>query len=184
MKPSLPLFSKPSSSSALEPLITKPTRGELRARLEVLAKKKRSVKRKTPASPEGCSPAQGKTLKVGVSSSLSSIVGAGDPSRRAVEPPLEVLPISVWSPMSQGPEPPPPMSDDVGRGRFGAVGNEDSLLSHVELAVELFPPFFKIPTSKRWAPCLLRTLWLFYSREPLIYVLAPLSIHFLIVSDC
>ena len=27
------------------------------------------------------------------------------------------------------------MSDDVGRGRFGAVGDEDSLLSHVELAV-------------------------------------------------
>ena len=26
------------------------------------------------------------------------------------------------------------MLDDVGRGRFGAVGNEDSLLSHVELA--------------------------------------------------
>ena len=27
------------------------------------------------------------------------------------------------------------MPDDVGRGRFGAVENEDSLLSHVELAV-------------------------------------------------
>ena len=27
------------------------------------------------------------------------------------------------------------MSDDVGRGRFGAVGDEDSLLSHVELVV-------------------------------------------------
>ena len=26
------------------------------------------------------------------------------------------------------------MPDDVGRGRFGAVGDEDSLLSHVELA--------------------------------------------------
>ena len=40
MKPSLPLVSKSSSSFALEPLITKPTRGELRASLEVLAKKK------------------------------------------------------------------------------------------------------------------------------------------------
>ena len=35
--------------------------------------------------------------------------------------------------MSQGAEPPPPMLDDVGRGRFGVVGDEDSLLSHVEL---------------------------------------------------
>ena len=26
------------------------------------------------------------------------------------------------------------MLDDVGRGRFGAMGDEDSLLSHVELA--------------------------------------------------
>ena len=36
--------------------------------------------------------------------------------------------------MSQGVEPPPPMPDDVGRGRFSAAGNADSLLSHVELA--------------------------------------------------
>ena len=44
MKPSLPPISKSSSSLALEPLIVKPTRGELRARLKVLAKKKMSVK--------------------------------------------------------------------------------------------------------------------------------------------
>ena len=95
MKPSLPLVSKSSSSFVLEPFIAKPTWGELRARLEVLAKKKSSVKRKTQASPEGCPPARGKILKVGVTSSPSSIVGAGDSSRRAAEPPLEVLPISV-----------------------------------------------------------------------------------------
>ena len=76
----------------------KPTLGELRARLEVLAKKKRSVKRKPPTSPEGCPPARGKILKVGASSSPSSAVGAGDSSGgrgEAVEPPLEVLPLSV-----------------------------------------------------------------------------------------
>ena len=73
--------------------------------MEVLAKKRRSVKRKTQASPEGCPPARGKTLKVGVSSSLLSTVGAGDSSGRAAEPPLEVLPISVWLP---SPPPPPP----------------------------------------------------------------------------
>ena len=39
--------------------------------------------------------AQGKTLKVRASPSPSLAVGAGDSSRRADEPPLEVLPISV-----------------------------------------------------------------------------------------
>ena len=55
MKPSLPPVSKPSllhaikssPSSALEPPVMKRTQGELRARVEVLAKKKRSIKRKT-----------------------------------------------------------------------------------------------------------------------------------------
>ena len=42
---------KSSSPSVSEPLTAKPTRGELRSRLEVLAKKKRSVKRKPPSSP-------------------------------------------------------------------------------------------------------------------------------------
>ena len=73
----------------------KPTRGELRSRLEVLAKKKRSVKRKPLSSPKGCPPAQGKILKVGASSSPPSAVGARDSSGRAAEPPLEVLPILV-----------------------------------------------------------------------------------------
>ena len=100
MKPSLSPVSKSSSSFALEPLIAKPTRGELRARLEVLAKKERSVKRKTQASPEGSPPAWCKILKVGVSSSPSVTVGAGDYSGRAAEPPLEVLLISVRSPTS------------------------------------------------------------------------------------
>ena len=53
MKPSLPPVSKSSSSYVLEPFSKKPTWGELRARLEVLAKKKRSVKRKSQASLEG-----------------------------------------------------------------------------------------------------------------------------------
>ena len=40
-----PLVPKSSSPYVSEPLIAKPTRGELRSHLEVLAKKKRSVKR-------------------------------------------------------------------------------------------------------------------------------------------
>ena len=133
MKPSLPPVSKSSSPSILKPFIAKPTRGELRARLEVLAKKKISVKRKTQASPEGCPPARDKILKVGASSSPSSAVGAGDSSGRAAKPPLEVLPISIWSPTSQGAAPPLAMPNEVRRDHFGAIGSEDSLLSHAEL---------------------------------------------------
>ena len=92
MKPPVPKYSSPSVS---KPLTTKPTRGELWSRLEVLEKKKRSVKGKPPSSPEGCPPARGKTLKVGTSPSPSSAVGAGDFLGRADEPPLEVLPILV-----------------------------------------------------------------------------------------
>ena len=90
-----PPVSKSSFPSISEPLIAKPTQGEIRARLEVLAKKKRSVKRKTLTSPEGCPLARGKILKVGASSSPSSTAEAGDSLGRATEPPLEVLPISV-----------------------------------------------------------------------------------------
>ena len=36
--------------------------------------------------------------------------------------------------MSQGAAPPSVMPDEVRRDRFGAVGGEDSLLSHMELA--------------------------------------------------
>ena len=76
---------------------------------------------------------------MGASSLPSSVVGAGDSSGRADESPLEVLPISVWSPTSRGVAPPPAMSDEVtgNRDRFEAAGDEDSLLSHAELAVRV-----------------------------------------------
>ena len=74
---------------------------------------------------------------MGASSSPSSTVGAGDSSGRADEPPLEVLPISVWSPTSRGTAPPLAMPDEVTGNcdRFEAAGDEDSLLSHAKLAV-------------------------------------------------
>ena len=108
MKPSLPPVSKSFSSSDLEPLIAKPTRGELQARVEVLAKKRRSVKRKTQASPEGCPPARGKTLKVGVSSSPLSTVRAADSSGRAPKPPLGGSPYFGMESYVTGCPPPPP----------------------------------------------------------------------------
>ena len=78
MKHPIPKCSSPYVS---ETLTAKPTQGELRSRLEVLAKKKRSLKRKPPSSLEGCPLARGKTLKVGASPSPSSAVGAGDSER-------------------------------------------------------------------------------------------------------
>ena len=133
MKRSIPKSSSPSVS---EPLTSKPTRGELRSRLEVLAKKKRSVKRKPPSLPEGYPLSRGKTLKLGTYPSPSSAVGVGDSLGGANELPLEVLPISVWSPTSQGTAPPSIVPDEVIRNcdRSEAARDEDSLLSHVELA--------------------------------------------------
>ena len=70
-------------------------------------------------------------------SSLPSFaVEAADSSGRAVEPPLEVLPLLVWSPTSQGTTPPPAMPNEVEKDRFSAVRSEDSLFSHAELAAE------------------------------------------------
>ena len=135
-----PYVSKSPSPSVSEPLIAKPTRGELWARLEMITKKKRSVKRKTMTSPKGCPPAQGKILKVGASSSPSSAAGATDSSLGGGggdEPPLEVLHIYVWSLTSWGAAPSPTMTNEVRRDHFGAVGSEDSLLSHAELAARV-----------------------------------------------
>ena len=69
-------FSSPHSRSpplpAMEtslggPLVVKPTRGEFRARVKLLAKKKRSIKRKAQDPPEGSPSARGKVPKLGVS---------------------------------------------------------------------------------------------------------------------
>ena len=105
------------------PLVVKPTRGELWARVELLAKKKRSVKHKAHDPPEGSLPAQGKVSKLGVfdpclhgqahvrgqewSSSAkvskvagaqllsSSVAGFKGSLRKANELPLKFLPISI-----------------------------------------------------------------------------------------
>ena len=53
---------------------------------------------------------------------------------KAAEPPLEVMPITVWSPPAQSAEPSPSKAEELGRKRFEADGDGDSLLSNVELA--------------------------------------------------
>ena len=54
------------------PLVVKPTQGELLARVELLVKKKRSVKRRAQDPPEGSLPALGKVPKLEVFDPRSS----------------------------------------------------------------------------------------------------------------
>ena len=108
------------------PLVVKPTKGELRSRVERLSKRPRSVKRKSQDSLEKSHLAWVKAPRLGTSSSSpsahvqvqgqalpspaevprapssqprsASAAKAKDSLGRAAEPPLEVMPISVWSP--------------------------------------------------------------------------------------
>ena len=131
---SRPATLRPSPPSVMKlshdgPPAIKPIKGELLARLEMLSRKSRSVKRKTLDSPVKGRPSWGKVSKLGSSSSSPSthvrVLGqvmppspevprapssqprsgsatkAKDSSRRAVEPLLEVMPITVWSPLAQ-----------------------------------------------------------------------------------
>ena len=59
------------------PLAMKPTQGELQDRVELLAKKRRSVKRKVQDPPESIFPARGKAPKLGVSIPQSHVKERG-----------------------------------------------------------------------------------------------------------
>ena len=166
-KSSRPSTLMPSPPSVMKfsherPPIVKPTKGELRARVETLSRRPRSVKRKSQNSLENSHPAWGKAPRLGTSSSSpsahvqvqgqalpspaevprapssqpcsASAAKAKDSLGRVVEPPLEVMPISVWSPPAQSAESPPSIAEDLGRKRLNADGDEDSLLSNAELA--------------------------------------------------
>ena len=74
---------------------------------------------------------------------VSKVAGPKNPSGRTAEPPLEVLPISVWSPSAQNAKLPPTTPEDEGRDCFGTEGYENSLLTNSELAtgaVSSIPP--------------------------------------------
>ena len=117
LRPSLPSVMKPSRE---RPYAVKPTREELQARVDSLTKKKRSVKRKAQAPPKSSLAIRGKIPRLGASSppsvakergssdqvpmrgqapppmvEVSKVAGSKNPSVRTVEPPLEVLPISI-----------------------------------------------------------------------------------------
>ena len=123
--------------------VVKLTKGELQARVEMLSRRSRSVKRKPLDSLEKSHPAWGKAPRLGTSSSspstpirvqrqvlppptevprapswqprFASTAKAKDSSGRAAEPPLKVMPISVWSPPAQSAEPHPSIAKDLGR---------------------------------------------------------------------
>ena len=174
LRPSPPSVMKFSHDG---PPVVKPIKGELQARVETLSRRSRSVKRKTLDSLEKGHPAWGKAPRLGTSSSspsahvrvqgqvlppsaevprapssqLCSVSGAKakDSSGRAAKLPLEVIPISVWSPPVQSAEPPPSIEEDLGRKRPEADGDGDSLLSNAELAANVVSSVLRDSDLKR-----------------------------------
>ena len=164
-------------SSHVGPPITKPTKEELLAWVEILSWRSRSVKRKTPDSLEKGRPAWGKVPRLGVSSSSpsthtrvqgrvslppakvpkapssqlrsGSVTKAKDSSGKAAEPPLEVMPITVWGPPAQSAEPSHLKAEELGRKPFEVDGDGDSLLSNVELAVDAVSSILRDSDLKR-----------------------------------
>ena len=78
-----------------------------------------------------------------------STTKAKDSSGRAVEPPLEVMPITVWSPPAQSLEPPPSRVEELGRKHPKAYGDGDSLLFNAELVAGAVPSILKDYDLKR-----------------------------------
>ena len=168
LRPSPPSVMKFSHDG---PFVVKPTKGELLARVETLSRRSRSVKWKTLDSLEKGRPAWGKVPRLGTSSSSpsthvrvqgqalpppvevprapssqlrsGSAAKAKDSSGRAAEPPLEVMPITVWSPPVQSTEPPPSRAEELGKNRPKADGDGDSLLFNVELAAGAVSSFLR-----------------------------------------
>ena len=123
---SRPSTLRPSMKFSYErPPVVKPTKGELQARVETLSRRSRSAKQKSQDSLEKSHLSLGKAPRLGMSSSSpyahvrvqgqvfpslaevprepgaqprsASTAKAKDFSGRVAEPPLEVMPISVWS---------------------------------------------------------------------------------------
>ena len=78
-----------------------------------------------------------------------STAKAKDSSGKATEPPLEVMPITVWSPPAQSAKPSSSKAEELGRKRFEADGDGDSLLSNVELAAGAISSILRDSDLKR-----------------------------------
>ena len=149
--------------SLVGPSVAKPTKGEILARVEMLSRKSRSVKRKTSDSVEKDRPAWGKVPKLGASSfspsthvrvpgqvlsppaevpkAMSSQPRSGSAAKekcssgKAAEQPLEVMPITVWNPPAQSVKPPSSRAKELKRKGSEIDGDGDSLLLNAELMV-------------------------------------------------
>ena len=78
-----------------------------------------------------------------------STAKAKDSSGRAAEPPLEVMPTTVWSPPEQSVEPPPSRAEELGRKRPEADGDGNSLLFNAELTAGAVSSILKDSDLKR-----------------------------------
>ena len=79
----------------------------------------------------------------------ASAVETKDSLKRVAEPPLEVMPISVWSPPALSAEPPPSIAEDLRRKHPKADEDMDSLLSNVELVVGAISSILRDSDLKR-----------------------------------
>ena len=73
----------------------------------------------------------------------SPVAATKGPSGRVVESSLEVMSFYVWNLSAESTEFPPSMSEDVRRDRFGAEGDEDSLLSNAEFVARAVSSILK-----------------------------------------
>ena len=163
--------------SPIGPSATKPTKGELLARLEMLSRKPRSVKRKNLDFVEKDWSALVKVPKLEVSSSSSSThvrkpeqamspptevpkflssqprsgfaAKAKGPSGRAVEQPLAVMPIIVWNPPAKSVRPPSLRAEELKRRDSETGGDGDSLLLNAELVASAVSSILKDSDLKR-----------------------------------
>ena len=175
--------------SLVGPSDAKPIKEELLARVETLSRKSRRAKRKTLDSVKKDCPALGKVPKLGASSSSPSthvrisgqvllppaeIPKALSPvlallqrqktPQRTAEQPLEVMPITVWNPPAQSVKPPSSREKELKRKVSKLKEMATPCSSMPSLRRARSRPSLKILTSRGWAHCPLRKLWLYPSR--------------------
>ena len=169
LKPTRPAALRPSPPSTMRvspvgPSAATPTRGELRAQLETLSRKPRSMKRKTSGFAEKGRSALAKVPRLGASSSSPStpvqkperapsptaeatIVSSSQPPSKSAaraknllggsaEQPLAVVPITVWNPPTKSVRSPPRRVEELKKKapKSKISEDEDSLLLNAELA--------------------------------------------------
>ena len=163
--------------SSIGPSAAKPTKGELLARVKVLSRKSRRVKRNTLDSVEKDRSDWGKVPKLGASSFspstharisgqvlpppaevpkvLSSQLRSGSAVKakgslgRAIEQPLVVMPITVWNPPAQGVKPPSSRAEGLKKKGLETSGDGDSLLLNAELTAGVISSILKDSDLKR-----------------------------------